>query len=289
VSLLAAVLAMGVLGFLGATFADLVAEHQYAAVNQPRALQALYLAEAGFEVAVQEVLDNTDHDGNGVIGGLTNVPLGAGTVSVSKGSQTPPVLTATGTVGEVSRVIAMTLDVKNLAVDDPTFVDAANLGTNWPEASPTNTAGASGIQSNALRAQTDPGKNKQFTSYREQTFDQPIPAGGRVGVRLNYMRDRTGAGNTVNRHSLEFQLVRSDGSTETPWGVGPSSVSDADKAVWFTADVRGWATHATLSTTKVRLFYDLGTGGAASDTDQAFGWFDTIQVNVVIRSAWSEP
>jgi len=289
VSLLAAVLAMGVLGFLGMTFAGLVVQQQYAAVNQPRALQALYLAEAGFEVAVQELLDNVDYDGNGVVGGLTNRPLGAGTVSVAKGAQVPPVFTATGTVGEISRVIAMTLDVKNLVKQDPTFDDAANLATNWPEAPPTNSAGASGIQSNALKEWTDPGKNKDFTSYREQVLDQAMPAGSRVGVRVSYMRDRTGGGNTVNRQTLEVRLVRSDGSTETPWAVGPSSVSDADKAVWFTADIRGWATSATLSTTKVRLFYDLGTGGAASATDQAFGWFDNIQVNIVSKSAWGEP
>ena len=294
VSLLAAVLAMGVLGFLGMTFADLVVQQQYAAVNEPRALRALYLVEAGFELAIQELLDNQDYAfngaaANGVIGGITNVPLGAGTVSVSKGSQTPPVFTATGTVGEVSRVIAMTLDVKNLVKQDPTFDDVANLGTNWPEAPPTNTAGASGIQSNALKEWTDPGKNKRFTTYREQVLDQAIPAGSRVGVRLSYMRDRTGGGNTVNKQTLEVQLVRSDGSTETPWSVGPGSVSDADKGVWFTADIRGWATSSSLSTTKVRLFYDLGTGGTASTTDQAFGWFDNIQVNTVSKSAWSEP
>ena len=288
-SLLAVVLAMGVLAFLGVTFADLVVQQQYAAANEPRALQALYLAEAGFEVAVQELLDNVDYDGNGVVGGVTNVALGAGTVSVSKGGQTPPVLTATGTVGEVSRVIAMTLDVKNLVKHDPTFDDAANLATNWPEAPPTNTAGDSSIQSNALRAETNAGKNLQFTSYREQVLDQAIPAGGVVGVRVSYKRDRTGAGNTVNKHTLAVRLVRSDGSTETPWSIGPSSVSDADKAVWLTADVRGWATSSSLTTTKVRLFYDLGTGGGAATTDRAFGWFDTVQVNIVQKSAWSEP
>lgn len=299
VSLLAVVLAMGVLGFLGATFADLVVQQQYAAVNEPRALQALYLAEAGFELAIQELLDNQDYAfngaaANGVIGGITNVPLGAGTVSVSKGGQTPPVLTVTGTVGEVSRVIAMTLDVKNLVKKDPTFDDAANLATNWPEAPPTNINGDSTIQSNALRAETSGGKNLQFTSYREQVLDQAIPAGSLVGVRLSYKRDRTGAGNTVNKHTLELRLVTSGGSTQTPWSVGPGSVSDADKNVWLTADIRGWPTSSSASTTKVRLFYDLGTGGAASNgpvppPDLAFGWFDNVQVNIVSKSAWSEP
>lgn len=288
VALLAAVLAMGVLGFLGTTFAGLVVQHQYAAVNEARALMALYLAEAGFEVAIQELLDNTDYGGDGVIGGLTNVPLGSGTVSVTKGAQTPPVLTATGTVGDLRRILQMTVDVKNLVKKDPTFDDAANLGTNWTQ-TVSNASGASGIQSNALKSWTDPGKNKDFTAYRDQVLDQAIPAGGRAIVRLSYMRDQTGAGNTVNRQTLKLQLVNSAGGTDTVWSIGPSSVSDADKGVWFTQDIRGWATSSTLTTNKVRLLYDLGTGGAASATDQAFGWFDNIQVNIVKKSAWGEP
>ena len=294
VSLLAVVLAMGVLGFLGATFADLVVQQQYAAANEPRALQALYVAEAGFELAIQELLDNQDYAfngaaANGVIGGITNVPPGAGTVSVSKGAQTPPVLTATGTVGDVSRVIAMTIDVKNLVVHDPTFDDAANLGTNWPQAPPTNTLGDSAIVSNALRVETDIGKSKRFTTYREQVLDQAIPAGRFVVVRLSYMRDFASPSGKISTHTLELRLVRSDGSTETPWSIGPSQASATDKGVWFTADVRGWATSASLSTTKVRLFYDLETAGNASSTEQAFGWFDNIKVILVTKSAWSEP
>jgi len=295
---------MAVLGFLGATFASLVVEHQFAAVNEARSVQALYVAEAGFELAIQELLDNQDYAfngaaANGVIGGITNVSLGAGTVSVSKGGQTPPVLTATGTVGEVSRVIAMTLDVKNLVKKDPTFVDGANLAVNWPQNPPQSgeDTGGSGIASvgnsccspSALKTWTNAGANKQFRTYREQVLDQAIPAGSRIVVRLSYMRDRTGAGNTVDTHSLQLLLVRSAGSTETPWSIGPSSVSDSDKGVWLTADVRGWATSATLSTTKVRLFYDLSNGNTASPTDQAFGWFDNIQVLLVTKSAWSEP
>lgn len=289
---------MGVLGFLGMTFAGLVVQHQYAAVNEPRALQALYVAEAGFELAIQELLDNQDYAFNGapadgVIGGITNVPLGAGTVSVSKGTQTPPVLTSTGTVGDVRRVIQMTLDVKNLVTKDPGFEDVVNLATNWPEAAPTNTAGASGIAAstngtNALKTWTNPGKNQNFTTYREQTLAQTIPAGSRIGVRLSYMRDLTGAGSSVNRQTLALNLVQSDGSTATVWSVGPSSVPTTDQGVWLVADIRGWATSSTLATQAVRLFYDLGTSGSASATDQAFGWFDNIQVNIVKKSAWSE-
>lgn len=296
VALLAAVLAMGVLAFLGTTFAGLVVQHQYGAVNEARAIHALYVAEAGFELAIQELLDNQDYAFNGVpadgvIGGITNVPVGSGTVSVTKGPETPPVFTVTGAVGDVRRVIKMTLDVKNLVTNDPVFNDVANLGTNWPEtpAAVGLDEGASGIASNALKTWTSPGKNMDFSTYREQVLSQPIPPNSRIGVRLSQMRDRTGAGSTVNRQTLALRLVKSDGSTDTVWSVGPGSVSDTDRGVWLAEDIRGWATSATLSTTKVRLFYDLGTGGAASLTDQAFGWFDNIQVNLVKKSAWSEP
>lgn len=293
VALLAAVLAMGVLAFLGTTFAGLVVQHQYGAVNEARAVHALYVAEAGFELVIQELLDGQDYafsgaPADGVIGGITNVPVGAGTVSVSKGPETPPVFTATGTVGDVRRVIKMTLDVKNLVKNDPVFDDVPNLATNWPE-TVTNAIGASGIVSNALKTWTDPGKNKDFTAYREQVLDQAIPAKSRIGVRLNHMRDRTGAGSTVNRQTIELRLVKSDGSTDTVFSKGPASVSDTNRGVWLQEDIRGWATSTTLSTQKVRLFYDLGTSGSAATTDQAFGWFDNIQVNLVKKSAWSEP
>ncbi|MBI4561979.1 MAG: hypothetical protein HY724_08030 [Candidatus Rokubacteria bacterium] len=284
---------MSVLGFLGTTFAGLVVQHQYAAVNQPLVLKALYVAEAGFELVIQELLDQQDYAFNGaaadgVIGTVTSVPVGSGTVTVTKGSQTPPVFTSTGTVGNVSRAIAMTLDVKNLVKLDPVFQDAANLGTNWPETVSVATGG-SGISSNALKSWTNQGKNIDFTAYREQPLNPTVPAGSRIMVRLNYMRDRTGAGNTVNRHTLELKLVKSDGGTDTVWSIGPASVSDADRGVWLFQETRGWATSATLTTTKVRLYYDLGTGGAASTSDQAFGWFDNIEVNLVKKSAWSEP
>ncbi len=292
---------MLVLGLLGATFASLVTQHQYAAVHETSSVQALYLAEAGFEMVILELLDNHDYAFNGapadgVIGTITNVPIGAGTVSVTKGTQTPPVFTATGTVGDVSRVITMTIDVKNLVTLDPVFSDPTNLPTNWPEAVPTNPNGASGIATDpanatntALKTWTTPGKNQSFTSYREQVLAQSISPNSSVIVRLSHMRDRTGAGSTVNKQTLSLQLVNSDGSTNTVWSEGPSSVSDTNRGIWFSEDLRGVATSATLSTTKARLFYDLGTSGSAATTDQAFGWFDNIQVNLVKKSAWGEP
>lgn len=299
-SLLASILAMMGLAVMGTVFASAVTQHQYSAVNQLLSTQALYIAEAGFELVIQELLDNQDYSFNGaaadgVVGGVTNVPMGAGRVSVTKGTQTPPVFTGTATVHDVSRVIAMTLDVKNLVKKDPTFDDGANLDANWPETI-TNTAGSSGIADvpnaccspKALRARTDPGKNKTFTAYREQTLDQIIPPKSRIIVRFNHMRDRTGAGNTVNAQTLELRLVYSDGSTGLVWSKGPAAVSDTNKGVWFLEDIRGWQTSSTLDTTKVRLGYNLSTGGAATDADQAFGWFDNIQVNLVRKSAWNE-
>ncbi len=293
-SLLASILAMMGLAVMGVFFASAVTQHQYSAVNELRSTQALYLTEAGFEMIIQELLDNQDYSFNGagtdgVIGEITDVPLGAGTVSVTKETGSPPVFTSTGTVGDIRRVVAMTMDVKNLVINDPVFNDVANLGTNWPEALPTNSAGTSGIDTNALKIQTTAGGNQDFTSYREQTLDQAIPPNSRVGVRLSYMRDRTGASNTVNRHTLEVRLVRTDGSVETPWSIGPGTVSDTDNGVWLAVDVRGWETSSTLAIDRIRLFYDLGTGGAALETDQAFGWFDDIAVNIVGKGAWTEP
>lgn len=302
-SLLASVLAMLGLSVMGLVFASAVTQHQYSAVNQLLSTQVLYIAEAGFELAIQERLDNQDYAFNGVsadgviggIGGITSVPIGAGSVKVTKGTESPPVFTATATVGDVTRVVAMTLDVRNLIKRDPFFEDAANLGNNWPEAPPTQVEGGSGIAAdggnNRLKVWTTPGNNQDFISYREQAVDyndtllgeQPVPPNSRVGVRLNYMRDYTGS---VNRHTLKLQLVKSDGTTQEPFSIGPSSVPDAEKGAWLLADIRGWPTDSLLTTDKVRLFYDLGTTGSGG---QAFGWFDNIQVNIVKKGIWNEP
>jgi len=293
--LLASVLAMFTLALLAAVFMGAVAQHQYGAMNQVFSTQALYLAEAGFELAIQELMDNADQVFNGapadgVVGAITNVPVGGGTVTVTKGTETPPVFTATASVGAVRRVVAMTLDVKNLVKNDPVFQDVANLVTNWPETPPAvgSDEGGSGIASNSLKTWTTAGKNQDFTTSREQALDPIVPTDGRVMVRVSYMRDYTGSSSSVNRQSLELHLVRSDGSTQKVWSIGPSSVNATDKAVWFTVDIRGVQTSGSLTTNKVRLVYDLGTSGSASASDQAFGWLDNIAVNVVNKSAWKE-
>lgn len=302
VALLAAVLAMGVLGFLGATFAGLVVEHQYAAVNQARALEALYLAEAGLELAALELIENADKAFNGaaadgVIGGITNVPVGSGSVSVTKGTQTPPVFTATGTVGTVRRVLTMTIDLPNLVTLDPVFSDAVTLLTNWPETPGANSQGTSGIASvansccspSALKAQTNTGSNNRFDAYREQALNPTIPPDRRILARLSYMRDRTGGSASV-KHGLSLLLVKSDATTGTVWSIGPSpAVSDADQGVWFTAEIGGWATSTSLTTQKVRPSYDVRTAATAQGTDQSFGWLDNIEVRMVKKSAWGEP
>lgn len=295
-SLLATVLAMLGLGLMGALFASAVTQHQYAAVNQTFSTRALYLAEAGFELVIQELMDNADQVFNGapadgVIGAVTSVPVGGGTVTVTKGTETPPVFTATASVGAVRRVLAMTLDVKNLVKTDPVFQDVANLSSNWPETPPAvgSDEGGSGIASNSLKTWTNAGKNQDFTTSREQALDPIVPAGGRVMVRVSHMRDYTGFSSSVNRQSLELHLVRSDGSTQKAWSIGPSSVSASDKAVWFTVDLRGVQTSSSLTTNKVRLVYDLGTSGSAAASDQAFGWLDNVAVNIVDKSAWKEP
>lgn len=294
-SLLASILAMLGLALMATVYAGAVTQHQYGAVNQVYSTHAIYLAEAGFELAIQELMDGSDQAFNGaaadgVVGAVTNVPMGAGTVTVTKGPETPPVLTATASVGGVRRVLAMTLDARNLVKKDPVFEDAVNLATNWPETPPAVglDEGGSGIVSNSLKTWTNAGKNQDFATSREQGLDPIVPAAGRVMVRLSHMRDYTGSSSSVNRQSLELHLVRSDGSSEKVWSVGPSSVSASDKGVWFTTDIRGWGTSTSLTTNKVRLVYDLGTSGSASGGDQAFGWLDTIAVNIVNKSAWKE-
>lgn len=291
-SLLTSVLAMVGLAVTGAVFASGVTQHQYAAVNQLLSTQALHLAESGFELAIQEFLDNQDYAFNGApagdgVGNVTNVPLGPGTVTVTCDGVTK-LCTSTGTVGDISRVTEMTLDVKNLVKNDPVFEDVANLDTNWPE-TVSQSLGASGIESGALKSWTTPGKNQDFTAYREQVLDQTVPAGSRISVRLSYMRSRTGAGSTANRHTLELQVVKSDGTTDTVWSKGPFAVSDTDNGVWLVEEIRGWATSSSLATQKVRLVYDLGTTGSASATDQAVGRLDNIAVNIVSKVGWREP
>lgn len=299
-ALLAAVLAMGVLGFLGTTFASLVVQHQYAAVNQSLALHALYLAEAGFELAIQEVMERQDKAFNGaaadgVIGQITNVPLGSGKVSVAKGTQAPPappVFTATGTVGTVSRVIAMAVDI-NLVKLDPTFSDPANLDTYWPQgaAVPGQAAGgSSAIENNGLKAQINPGPGNQFTAYREQVLNPTLaPASVIKVVRISYMRDRNGPEASIQQHTLSLQLVDVDGGTSTVFSVGPSTVSDADKGVWKVTDTRNWTTSGTKTTNRVRLYYDMKTKNTAAATDQVFNWYDFVEVITLKKSAWSEP
>lgn len=296
-ALLAAVLAMGVLGFLGTTFASLVVQHQYAAVNQSLALHALYLAEAGFELAIQEVMERQDKAFNGaaadgVIGQIMNVPLGSGKVSVTKGTQAPPVFTATGTVGTVSRVIAMAIDI-NLVKQDPVFDNPANLATNWPEEPPTSgqsAGGSSAIESNALKAQVNPGPGNQFTTYRYQALNPTLPPSSVIKVvRMSYMRDRNGPAANIQQHTLSFQLVDVDGGATTVFSAGPAAVSDADKGVWKLTDTRGWTTSSNKTTNRVRLYYDMKTPNWAAPTDQALNWYDFVEVITLKKSAWSEP
>lgn len=302
-ALLAAVLAMGVLGFLGTTFASLVVQHQYAAVNQSVALHALYLAEAGFELAIQELLDNQDKAFNGaaadgVIGGITNVPVGSGTVSVTKGTETPPVFTATGTVGDVRRVIQMTMDVRQVVTQYWNFPNGTDLANGWKEfdkvqnnspaevsLSTDNGPSFSTDGTRSFKISVD-GPNTTYFAHREQfNVNVNVPAKRWVSVRLDFKKFYNLAVGLPQTQELAVLLWRSSDSTsQVLW----SDAVITNNNLWQTVDKRGILT-GSPGFDRVRFRHDLAHGAGVVSGEETRAFIDNIRVFVVEKSAWGEP
>ncbi|MBI4491131.1 MAG: hypothetical protein HY694_18770 [Deltaproteobacteria bacterium] len=307
-SLLASILAMMGLAFMGVVFASAVTQHQYSAVNQMLSTQAFYIAEAGFELAIQELLDNQNYAFNGVgpdtdIGTITSVPIGAGRVSIAKGTQTPPVLTATATVGDVTRVVAMTLDVKNLITQDWTFPTNANLPVNWTEFDKQqNNIGKAGIAgdgqiagesvANGPRFSSDgtssfrimlDGQNATYFAYRQQNVN--VPANKRVVVRHDFKKNYTFTTGQPQSQELALLLWRSgDNTFQTLW----SDAAKVNNNLWQSVDLRGILT-GSPAFDRVRFRHDVAHNASAQSGEKTWAWLDNISVNVVEKSAWNEP
>jgi len=306
-SLLTSVLAMMGLAFMGLVFASGVAQHQYSAVNQMLSTQAFYLTEAGFELAIQELLGNQDYAFNGaaadgVIGAITNVPIGSGKVSVTKGTQIPPVLTATATVGDVRRVVAMTLDVKNLITQDWTFPTTANLAVNSTEFDKQqNNNGKAGLAGdgqivgesivNGPRFASDGttsfrinvwGGNSSYLAYRQQNVN--VPAGKRVVVRLDFKKNHTFSTGQPQKQELALLLWRSDNTSQEVWRDAVKTSNN----LWQTVDLRGILTGSPMFD-KVRFYHALEQPPNVQSGEETWAWIDNISVNIVDKSAWNEP
>jgi hypothetical protein len=310
-SLLASVLAMLGLSVMGLVFASAVTQHQYSAVNQMLSTQALYIAEAGFELAIQELLDNQDQAFNsaaadgviGGIGGITSVPIGAGSVKVTKGTESPPVFTATATVGDVTRVVVMTLDVRNLITQDWTFPTTANLAVNWTEFDKQqNNIGKAGIAgdgqiagesvTNGPRFSTDgtssfrimlDAQNSTYFAYRQQNVN--VPANKMVVVRLDFKKNYTFVTGQPQSQELALLLWRSgDNTFQTLW----SDAAKTNNNVWQPVDLRGILT-ASPGFDRVRFRHDLAHNASAQSGEKTWAWIDNISVNVVEKSTWNEP
>jgi len=110
-------LLMLILATTSITYVALVGDSQDAAMQQWRSLQALYAAEGGVEMAMQELAQDEDLDADGTVGGISddgntgnNPSVGSGTVEVSYTSGASQVIAATGRCGPAERVVSITLD-----------------------------------------------------------------------------------------------------------------------------------------------------------------------------------
>lgn len=300
-SLIAAILAMLGLAVMGSAFASVVTQQQHTAVTQLRAARALYLAEAGFELAIQELMDGTDQAFNGaapdgVIGGVTAVPLGSGTVTVTSSGAVPPVLTSTGEVVGVRRALQMTVDAKNLVTQDWTFPTTANLPVTWPEtgavqagtwwsglASPAvNGLRFSGDGTTSFKVRVDD-QNAAYFAYREQAVT--IPANRRLTVRLDFKKNYSFGTGQPQSQDLAVLLWRSgDGSSQTVWSDGSKSNTN----IWETVDLRG-VTTGSPAFDRVRIRHDLVHNASAKAWEYTEAWLDNVSVSLVDRSGWKEP
>jgi len=116
VVLLVVLLLLLILATTSITYVALVGASQDATIQQWHALQAVYAAEAGLEMAMQELAQSADLDSDGTVGGisddgnvLNNPSVGVGTVEVSYVEGASKVLTATGRASQAERVVQMTL------------------------------------------------------------------------------------------------------------------------------------------------------------------------------------
>jgi len=299
-SLLASVLAMFALALLAAVFMGAVAQHQYGAMNQVFSTQALYLAEAGFELAIQELMDGTDQAFNGaapdgVVGGLANVPIGAGRVSVVNNLAVPPVLSSTGEVNGVKRTLQMTIDAKNLITQDWTFPTGADLGSSWPEFDKSqNNIGSAGLASPADNGPRFPGdgttsfkarisgQNSTYFAYRQQAAS--VPANKRVTVRLNYKKNFSFGTGQPQSQELALLLWRSgDGSSQELW----AHAAKSSASTWQSVDLRGILS-GSPAFDRVRFRHDLAHNASAQSSEFTEAWLDNISISVVDKSTWKE-
>lgn len=116
VALVVVLLLLLILATTGITYVALVGTGHDATIHQWQSLQALYAAEAGFEMAMQELAKGEDVDSDGTIGGISddgnpanNPSVGLGTVDVSYSEGASRVVTATGRAGQAERVIQVTV------------------------------------------------------------------------------------------------------------------------------------------------------------------------------------
>ena len=287
---------------MGVFFASAVTQHQYSAVNELRSTQALYLTEAGFEMIIQELLDNQDYSFNGagtdgVIGEITDVPLGAGTVSVTKGAGSPPVFTSTGTVGDIRRVVAMTLDVENLVTQYWNFPTDTDLSNGWKEFdkiqnnSPA-TAGLANPLDNGPSFPTDgttsfeayvDGPNTSYIADREQVVS--VPANTSLVVRLDFKKNHNFSSGQPQSQELALLLWRSSDSTsQTLW----SDTAKANDNLWQTVDDKGIVS-GSPAFDRVRFRHDVSHNASALVGEETRVWIDNISISIIDKSAWNEP
>ena len=115
-ALVVVLLLLLILATTSITYVALVGAGLDGTINQWQSLQALYAAEAGLEMAMQELAQSEDIDTDGTIGGISddgnagNDPaVGLGSVDVSYTEGASPILTATGRAGQAERVVQVTL------------------------------------------------------------------------------------------------------------------------------------------------------------------------------------
>lgn len=113
-----AVIVMAILGLIVITVVAGGARDQDLTVKRLQTVRAFYAAEAGMNMAIRELMEGADEDGDGIIGGIsddgdsaTDPAFGSATVAVSAAeSATETTLTSRGHAGDARRTIEARLE-----------------------------------------------------------------------------------------------------------------------------------------------------------------------------------
>ncbi len=288
VSLIVVVVTMLVFAVLGVLVTSIVSSDSDVSLSLLQSQQAFYLAEAGREYGIRQIVDSPPLAGcPAAFLSLTtgdfqvcDADAGPAVRVQGTGRVTSPIVTTSQRVVQAEYGAGGSTE----ALTDGDFEDTPNEPTNWPETL-TRTDGQSlydpappapvpsGAQ--ALRAENNLGAGFRFQGYREQTLGTMIPTGTNVTLSLYFRKIIAGSTAGSSRADIAIELVPTAGGPIQIWSDTTQPPGDS-----------GWIQTGlplTTTTTKdivgVRVTYNLiNRGGGAGAGSQKQVWFDAVSL-----------